>query len=172
MRVTHRTAQALVIEDAPDLLLASICLGLGSFGILIGWTQAPSWIFVIVGTALLLAGLKFLVAGTRIHCFERDRGLATIKLKKAWQSPRIERELRLDSIEDVVLGEKQVRGGQTGVRYWIEYVTTDGEHIPWSAFTSSKQDKLECIEAVRDFLKIADSPAAANKSIIGNSGTT
>jgi hypothetical protein len=98
--------------------------------------------------------------------------LATIKLKKAWQSPRIERELRLDSIEDVVLGEKQVRGGQTGVRYWIEYVTTDGEHIPWSAFTSSKQDKLECIEAVRDFLKIADSPAAANKSIIGNSGTT
>jgi hypothetical protein len=110
MRVTHRTAQALVIEDAPDLLLASICLGLGSFGILIGWTQAPSWIFVIVGTALLLAGLKFLVAGTRIHCFERDRGLATIKLKKAWQSPRIERELRLDSIEDVVLRGKASEG--------------------------------------------------------------
>ncbi|MEX0804872.1 MAG: hypothetical protein WD688_16380 [Candidatus Binatia bacterium] len=164
MRVTHRTPETLVVEDGPDLLIGSISVGLGSFGILIGWTQGPSWLFVIVGTVFVLAGLRILLlARTRTHRFERWRGLMTIDSKSLWQSERRERELRLDSIADVVLEKKQVKGGETGVRYWVEYVTTQGEHIPWSAFTSSKEDKVECIQAVREFLRIADPPAAANE---------
>ena len=171
MRVIHRTPETLIVEDGPNLLVGSICLGLGSFGVLIGWTQGPSWLFVIVGTVFVLLGLRFFIlARTTTHRFERRRGLMTIESKGLWQSERRERELRLDSIADVVLEKKQVRGGETGVRYWIEYVTTEGEHVPWSAFTSSKEDKLECIQAVRDFLGIADAPPAANQLSARDSG--
>ena len=90
------------------------------------------------------------------HRFERLRGLVTIHSKKLWQSKR--RELPLDRIADVVLQEKQVKGGEAGLRYWVEYVTTQGERIVWSDFTSSKDDKLECIQALREFLKNAVGP--------------
>ena len=101
-----------------------------------------------------MVGLYFtLFAPTTTRRFERLRGLVTIHSKKLWQSKR--RELPLDRIADVVLQEKQVRGGEAGLRYWVEYVTTQGERIVWSDFTSSKDDKLECIQALREFLKNA-----------------
>ena len=164
MRVTHRTPDTLVVEDGPDLLAGLLCLGLGSFAVVVGWSQGPSWLFVIVGTVFILVGLRFFIlARTRTHRFERQRGLMTIDSKGLWQSRRRERELRLDSIADVVLESKQVKGGDAGIRYWVEYVTTEGQHIPWSAFTTSKDDKLECIQAVRGFLGIVDAPVAANQ---------
>jgi hypothetical protein len=46
-------------------------------------------------------------------------------------------------------------------------VTTYGERIAWSDFTSSKDDKVECIQAVREFLGIANAPAAADKPTRG-----
>ena len=79
-----------------------------------------------------------------------------------WRAVRRERALRLDSIADVVLEKKQVRGGEAGVRYWVECVTTQGEHIPWSAYTSSKDDKIECVQAVREFLGITSPPPPSN----------
>jgi hypothetical protein len=164
MRVTHRTPETLVVEDRPDLLAGLLFIGLGSFAVLVGWSQGPSWLFVIVGTVFILVGLRFFIlARTRTHRFERQRGLMTMESKGLWQSERRERELRLDSIADVVLEKKQVKGGDAGIRYWVEYVTTEGERIPWNAFTSSKDDKLECIRAVREFLGIVDAPAAANQ---------
>jgi hypothetical protein len=97
-------------------------------------------------------------ASIRASAWIDDNGV-----KGLWQSERRERELRHDSIADVVLEKKQVKGRDAGIRYWVEYVTTEGERIPWNAFTSSKDDKLECIRAVREFLGIVDAPAAANQ---------
>ena len=42
-----------------------------------------------------------------------------------------------------------MRGGEADLRYWVEYVTLQGERLPWSGFTSSKDDKLECIRLSR-----------------------
>jgi hypothetical protein len=94
-----------------------------------------------------MAGLYIvLFAPPTTHRFERSRGLLRIDSKRLWQSER--RELPLDHIADVVLNEKRVRGGEAGLRYWVEYVITQGERIPWSGFTSSKDDKRECIRAI------------------------
>ena len=68
--------------------------------------------------------------------FDLLRRLVTIESKGRWHlSDR--RELPLVSIVDVVLEWKQVRGGEAGRRYGVEYVTTQGERIAWSGFTSS-----------------------------------
>jgi hypothetical protein len=153
MRVTQRTAETLIVADDPDRLLGSICLGLGLLGVLAGSAQGTGALFRIVGTVFMLAGLWMLVAARTItHRFDRSRGLMTMESKSLWRVAR--RELRLDGIADVVLEQRQVRGGEAGIRYWIEYVTTQGEHIPWSARTSSKDDKIECVRAVREFLGI------------------
>jgi hypothetical protein len=93
MRVTQRTLETLVVEDGPDLLVGLVCLGLGSSAILIGWSQGPSWLFVIAGTALCIVGLKtFLLARAMTYRFERQSGLMTIASKALWQSERRERE--------------------------------------------------------------------------------
>jgi|OpeIllAssembly_1097287.scaffolds.fasta_scaffold72841_1 hypothetical protein len=168
MRVIQRTADTLVVEDSPDILLGAILAALGSIGILVAWTKGPSWLFVLVCAVFLLIGLKFLLfARTTTHRFDRWRGLITIDSKGLWQSKRRERELPFDSIADVVLEKKQVRGGAAGLRYWVEYVTTNGERIAWSDFTSSKDDKVECIQVVRAFLGIANSAGASE--LIGRS---
>jgi hypothetical protein len=147
VRVTQRTPETLVVKDGPDILLGLICAGFGAFGVLIGWSQRPSWIFLIAGTVFAMAGLYIvLFAPPTTHRFERSRGLLRIDSKRLWQSER--RELPLDHIADVVLNEKRVRGGEAGLRYWVEYVITQGERIPWSGFTSSKDDKRECIRAI------------------------
>ncbi len=156
MRVTQRMAETLVVEDAPDRLFGWMLLGFGLFGVLVAGAQGANWLFGIVGTVFALFGLwKLVVARTITHRFDRGRGLMTMESTGPWRASRRERELRLDSIADVILEKKHVRGGEAGVRYWVEYVTTQGEHIPWSAFTSSKDDKIGCVQAVREFLGIA-----------------
>ena len=39
MRVILRTADTLVVEDGPDILLGAILAALGSLGILVAWTK-------------------------------------------------------------------------------------------------------------------------------------
>lgn len=157
MRVTHSTPDTLVIEDAPDVRFGWGSAALGAAGLLVGLTQ-PSWIFVIAGAAFVLFGLKIsLFAPTTTHRFERQRGVISIDTTGRRRSAS-RRELPLDSIADVVLQQKQVRGGEAGVRYWVEYVTRQGGHIAWGGFTGSRDDKLECVTAAREFLGTA--PAA------------
>jgi hypothetical protein len=163
MRVTQRMAETLVVENVPDRLMGWMCLGLGLFGVLVAGAQRTNWLFGIVGTAFVLVGLWMLaVARTITHRFDRPRGLITMDSKSPWRAARRERELRLDRIADVVLQQKQVRGGEAGIRYCVEYVTTQGEHIAWSAYTSSKDDKIECVQAVREFLCITSLPPLPN----------
>ena len=159
MRVTRRTAETLIVEDGPDRVLGSICLGLGSLSVLAGFTQGTGAVFWVVGTVFALAGLWMLASARTItHRFDRGRGMMTMESKSLWRTARRERELRLDGIADVVLEQKQVRGGEAGVRYWVEYVTTKAERIPWNAYASSKDDKIECVAAVREFLGITSPP--------------
>lgn len=49
MRVTQRTADTLVVEDGPNIVLGSICVGLGAFGVLVGRFQGPNWILLLLG---------------------------------------------------------------------------------------------------------------------------
>jgi len=158
MRVTQRTPDVLVIEEGAGtaIYFGSICLGVGAICVIIGWTN-EKWLFVIVGTVFALFGLKiFLFNRTRTHRFERWRGMLAIDSKGLWGSKR--RELPLDRIADVVLEEIRGRGGPS---YYIHYVTTEGERIAWSDFYGgSKQNTLECFQAAREFLGIADATAS------------
>lgn len=56
MRVTQRTADTLVVEDGPNIVLGSICVGLGAFGVLVGWFQGPNWILLLVGIVFGMLG--------------------------------------------------------------------------------------------------------------------
>jgi hypothetical protein len=63
------------------------------------------------------------------------------------------RELPLDSIADIVLEE--IRGRNTP-SYYVYYVTTQGERIIWAdSYDGSKENTLECLNAARDFLRLA-----------------
>lgn len=149
MRVAQRTSDSLVIEDAPDIVLGAGAAGLGVLAILIGWIEELEWIVLAVGILFVLFGLKMLLfSPTTTHRFDRRRGVVAIETRKRWRVPLL-RELPLDSIAEVVLVEK----GESGnLRYWVEYVSTQGERIAWSDFTGSKSDKVQCVEAVREFL--------------------
>jgi hypothetical protein len=99
MRVTQRTPDTLVVEEAPGtaILNGSICLGIGAIlviiGVIIGWTN-ENWMFVIAGAVFALCGLKiFLFNRTRTHRFQRWRGMIAIDSKGLWQSERREREM-------------------------------------------------------------------------------
>jgi hypothetical protein len=83
MRVTQRTPDTLVVEEAPGtaILNGSICLGVGAISVIIGWTN-EKWLFVVVGAVFALFGLKiFLFSRTRTHRFERWRGMLAIDSK-------------------------------------------------------------------------------------------
>ena len=111
MHVTQRTPDTLVVEEGAGtaIFFVLLCLGIGATSVIIGWTN-EKWLFVIVGTILALYGLKiFLFGQTRMHRFERWRGMLTIDSKCLFRSHR--RELPLDSIADIVLEEIRVRGG-------------------------------------------------------------
>ena len=159
MRVTQRTPDTLVVEEGAGtaIFFGSICLGVGAISVIIGWTN-EKWLFVIVGTVFALFGLKiFLFNRTRTHRFERWRGMLAIDSKGLLRSDR--RELPLDRIADVVIEEIRGRGGPS---YYIYYVTAEGERIKWSDFyDGSKENALECFQAAREFLGIANAPAAA-----------
>lgn len=160
MRVTQRTADTLVVEEGAGtaIFFTSICLGVGAIAVIIGWTD-EKWLFVIVGAIFALYGLKiFLFGRTRTHRFERWRGMLAIDSKGLWRLDR--RELPLDRIADVVLEEIRGRGGPS---YYIYYVTADGERINWSHYYhGSKKNTLECFQAAREFLGIANAPAAVD----------
>jgi len=145
MRVTQRTPDMLVVEEDA-----------GAVSGIIGWTN-EEWVLVVVGAVFALLGIKiFLFSRTRTHRFERWRGTLAIDSKGLWGSKR--RELPLDRIADVVLEEIRGRGGPS---YYIYYVTTEGERIAWSDFYGgSKQNTLECFQAAREFLGIADATAS------------
>lgn len=172
MRVTHRTPDILVIEDGPDVRLGWVCAAFGAAGLLVASSQS-SWIFGLVGSAFMLFGLKVaLFARTTTHRFEHGRERVMIETTKRRHSGS-RRELPLGSISDVVLRQKQVRGGEAGLRYWVEYVTTGGESIAWSGFTGSKDDKVECVIAVREFLGIGPAiPVTATTVPIAAEGPT
>ena len=157
MHVTQRTPDTLVVEEGAGtaIFFTSICLGVGAIAVMIGWT-IEKWLFVIVGAIFALFGLKnFLFGQTRMHRFERWRGMLTIDSKGLFRSHR--RELPLDSIADVVLEELRGRGGPS---YYIHYVTATGERIKWSDYYEGKANTLECFHAAREFLGIADATAS------------
>ena len=155
MHVTQRTPDTLVEEGAGTaIFFVLFCLGVGAISVVIGWTN-EKWLFVIVGTIFALYGLKiFLFGQTRMHRFERWRGVLTIDSKGLFRSRR--RELPLDSIADIVLEEIRGRGGPS---YYIHYVTATGERIKWSDYYEAQANTLECYHAAREFLGIADAPA-------------
>jgi len=158
MRVTQRAEDMLVIEEGAGtaIFFGSICLGAGAISVIIGWTN-EKWLFVIVGTVFALFGLKiFLFNRTRTHRFERWRGMLAIDSKGLFRLDR--RELPLDHIADVVIEEIRGRGAPS---YYIYYVTAEGERIKWSDFyDGSKENTFECFQAAREFLGIANAPAA------------
>jgi hypothetical protein len=150
----------LAVEDGPGeaILFGSIVVGVGAIAAVLGWSQGPNWIFVIVGVIFVLVGLKIaLFARKTTHRFERGRGHVSIDSKGLWGSDRY--ELRLDDIVDVVLDE--VRRKSTS--YQVFYITANGERVAWSDdYTNSKDDKLECMQAVREFLGISNAPAGVD----------
>ena len=159
MRVTQRAEDMLVIDEGAGtaIFFTSICLGVGAIAVIIGWTN-EKWLFVIVGTVFALFGLKiFLFNRTRTHRFERWRGMLAIDSKGLFRLDR--RELPLDHIADVVIEEIRGRGAPS---YYIYYVTAEGERIKWSDFyDGSKENTLECFQAAREFLGMANAPAVA-----------
>jgi hypothetical protein len=167
MRVTQRTPDTLVCEEGlgTKIFLGLSCAGLGGLAAIAGWTKGPNWFMVSIGALFVLFGLKMLLFNrTRTHRFERRRGTLAIEAKGLWGSKR--RELSLESIADVALEEVRGRGAPS---YFIYYVTAEGERIKWSDFyEGSKVNTLECFQAAREFLGIANAPAAGGPSIVGS----
>ena len=113
-------------------------------------------VFVIVGTIFALYGLKiFLFGQTRMHRFERWRGMLTIDSKGLFRSRR--RELPLDSIADIVLEEIRGRGSMS---YYIHYVTATGKRIQVERLLRRKGKYARMLSRAREFLGIADAAAS------------
>lgn len=167
MRVTQRTPDTLICEEGSGtkIFLGLGCAGLGALAAIAGWTKGPSWLMVIIGVVFVFFGLKVLLFDrTRTHRFERRHGTVAIDAKGLFGTKR--RELSLNSIADVVLEEVRARGGPS---YYLHYVTEEGERIKWSDFyEGSKANTLECFQAAREFLGIADAPAAGGPSVVGS----
>jgi hypothetical protein len=126
-----------------------------------GWAKGSNWLFMTVGAVFTLTGLKIaLFARRTTHRFERGNRLVTIDSGGLWGTHR--RELRLDHIAEVVLDEIR----RKGPRYQIFYVTTQGERIAWTDdHTQSLDDKVECIQAAREFLGLPNTPPAAGNEL-------
>jgi len=161
MRVTQRKPDNLVIEEGAGTagILGSFFVVIGALGAFIGWTKGPTG-FLFFGPVFVLIGLYFLLfKRTQTQRFERWRGMLVIDSKGLWGSGR--RELPLDGIADVVLEESRNAGSAPS--YYIYYVTKQGERIIWAnSYDGSKENALECFQVAREFLGIANAPAASN----------
>lgn len=157
MRVTQRAPDVLVIEEGAvtTIVLGTVSTAIGVVFPLIGW-RGGQWVFIVVGMAFGLFGLKSLWFGrVRTHRFERARAQVTIDSQGLLKSER--RELPFQRIADIVLEEVRGRGRPS---YYVHYVTTRGERVPWAdSFDGSKHNTLACFEAAREFVGLATASA-------------
>jgi hypothetical protein len=157
MRVTQHTTDTLIIEEGLRTKIVGglsfvVIGGLASF---IGWIRGPIEL-VYPGLIFVLAGLVYLLFGkTHTHRFERWRGMLAIDSRTVWGSRR--RELPLASIANVEFEE--VRSPRSGPSYYIYYVTTQGERIPWAGtYDGSRRNTYRCYRTARQFLGMPDEP--------------
>ena len=146
MRITQRTADALVIEEGagPNKMIGLIFIGLGAGATVIG--LAIGQIFVaLVGVVLLMFGAKTLLfSRTQTHRFSRPRQVVVIESKG--RSGTSLREVPFDSIADIDF--ENVKGS-----HYIYYVTRQGERLRSAdSFDGSREHTLECFNVAREWL--------------------
>lgn len=168
MRVTLRTADHLVVEEPADNVLGlALAIG-GAVAIVVGAAIASSMVALLAGIALVAAGLKIALFSESVaHRFDRRRATAEVEWKVRRAVSR--RLLAFSEIAEIELEQISRTGNPGGVRpgprYRLVYVLTSGERVPWSRFhTSSREDKMACLDAAREFLKLGAAAAARTGS--------
>ena len=146
MRITQRTADALVIEEGAgtNLILGIALFGLGTAAAVIGWTSGQI-IGSLIGLVFLIFGAKTLLfAKVRTHKFSRFGKSIVIESRRRFGTDR--RELSFADIADIQL--EQVKRS-----YYVYYLTMQGERLRMAdSYDGNEEHTRECFTAAREWL--------------------
>lgn len=179
MRITQSTEKQLEVYDSAfwSRVLAIIFFLAGSAIGYLGWINwvaggtlgdGPMWVPLFVGAMFIFgAGLVFAVGQSTIHRFDLQQGIVTVKARSLLRASQ--RQYSLSELADVVVEESisQNDDDTKTTAYRVAYLLRSGERICWTPYyTGTLKDKQECVNAVRQFLKLKDSNYQKNSSSV------
>jgi len=161
MKIVARTPTELILRDSAAALriMGVFLAALGGFAIFMGLAQPEGSVGIVpiaIGSLIVLGGVLLIALPARkTFAFSRAERLFIIVKQRFG---RVERQIiPLDQVADVSLEESASSDGNT---YRISVTLTDQRRIPWTSYYSSGHaSKQAVVDVVREFLKLAPSPA-------------